>query len=69
MGYRPVKLPKGWTKQTIKQHIMGVEDYLYKFTKTKAWDSGIRLSETEAYLQGLCDAKRLVKKQQLSKKL
>jgi len=59
MGYRPFTMPKNWTKFTLKELILGVEERLYRFTKTKAWDSGVRLSETEAYLQGLKDAKRV----------
>jgi phage-related protein len=62
MGYRPLKLPKKWTEATLKELIEAVEDYLYRFTQTRAYDSGKRLSEVEAYLQGLLDSKRLTKK-------
>lgn len=62
MSYRPIKLGKGWTKATLKEAIKAVEAYLYKFTKTRAYDAGTRLSETEAYLQGLIDAKKLQEK-------
>jgi len=61
-GYRPIKLGKGWTKSTLKEAIKQIEDVLYKFTKTRGYDAGIRLSETEAYLQGLIDAGKLLKK-------
>ena len=61
MGYRPLKLQSGWTKCTIKELIKEIGDYLYRFTKTKAWDRGVRLSETEAYLQGLVDAYKIRK--------
>ena len=61
MGYRPLKLPKGWIKMTASELIKKIEEYLYSFTETEAWDSGVRLSETEAYLQGLEDAKKLFK--------
>lgn len=59
MGYRPVKLPKGWTKSTPKELREAVEDYLHEFTKTSAYDSGVRLAEAEAYLQGIEDTIRL----------
>lgn len=60
MRYRPVAL-KAWTKLSLDDLIHGIEQYLYDFTKTAAYDSGRRLAETEAYLQGLRDAKRLTK--------
>ena len=58
---RPIKLPKGWTDSTLPEMIKAVEEYLWEFTKTRQFDSGVRLSETEAYLQGLLDAKKLKK--------
>lgn len=59
--YRPIKLTRNWTSGELKDLILAIEDYLYRFTKTKVWDSGVRLPETEAYLQGLKDAKTISK--------
>ena len=59
MWNRPLKLSKGWSKETLDELITAVENYLYDFAKTKAFDSGVRLAEVEAYLQGLLDAKRV----------
>ena len=57
--YRPIKFRSGWTKAILDEIIKDVEEYLYRFAQTRAFDSGIRLSETEAYLTGLKDAKKL----------
>lgn len=56
MGYRPLKL-KGISKATTKELIECVEKYLYNFAQTSSFDSGHRLSEVEAYLQGIKDAR------------
>lgn len=60
-GYRPIKL-KNWTKATLDEVIEAVEQSLYKFMETSAYDSGYRKANTESYLQGLLDARRLTKK-------
>ena len=63
LGYRPIRLKTGWTKKaSLNQLIKEVENYLFQFAKSETYDSGHRLSETEAYLQGLYDAKKLSRK-------
>lgn len=60
--YRPIKFKSGWLKKaTPKEIIESTENYLYEFMKTDRYDSGVRLAETEAYLQGLKDCVRLHK--------
>lgn len=60
MGYRPFKV-WGLRKSTTKELIDAVEETLYNFSKTSAFDSGRRLSEVEVYLQGVKDAQTTFK--------
>lgn len=66
MWYRPIKW-KRITALTLDQMISGMEEYLFRFTKTRSYDSGIRLSGAEAYLQGLIDARTAIRREARAK--
>jgi hypothetical protein len=48
-------------KLTLDQLIEAVREHLYTFAQSDAYDSGVRLSETEAYFCALQDAKRALR--------
>lgn len=50
-------------KTLLEQEIDKSYERLWAFAKTRAYDSGVRWVEMEAYIKGLEKAKRLVNKQ------
>jgi hypothetical protein len=59
-GHRAMTV-KGWTKLSIDAVIGNVEDRLDHFARSHYYDAGERLHCLESYLQGLRDAKRLMR--------